>query len=90
MPMEDILNNFMHLVSKLIEKNICRFLKNKKPNLYLNYQISQSRYFCHTLYLKKIKFFKNTTKKTFYFKIKVNKIRNKYSQELLKNKKNLY
>ena len=56
--------------------------------MYLNYQISQSEYFCHTLYLKKkIKFFKNTYKKTFYFKIKVNKIRNKYSRELLKNKK---
>ena len=65
--MEDILNDFMHLVSKLILKNICRFLKNKKPNLYLNYQISQSGYFCHTLYLKKkIKFFKNTYKKNHF------------------------
>ena len=39
---------------------------------------------------KKIKLFKNTYKKTFYFKIKVNKIRNKYSQELLKKQKKIY
>ena len=74
--MEDILNNFMHLVSKLIEKNICRSLKNKKPNLYLNYQISQSGYFCHTLYLKKKNkvFQKYLQKKHFTSRLRLTKL----------------
>ena len=63
MPAEDILNNFMHLVSKLIFKKIWGFLKNKTKFVFKLSNKPIRVFLPHLVSKEKNKAFQNSYKK---------------------------